>query len=125
MPSDKELGNQLIVEALSRIDGKMDRFDTKLDGLDDRMDGFDKVQIKQQGLLEEHIRRTNLLEEHVEAAKKTADESLPKTVQTVILAERQKLLFQVGKIAVLLAGTGVGGVALKEGITALLKAWNP
>ena len=41
---------------------KLDKLDTKMDKLDDRLDSSEKIAVKQEANLDEHMRRSDLLE---------------------------------------------------------------
>lgn len=49
----------MIIQALEKLDQKLDRQDMRLDSIE-------KVQVKQEANIGEHMRRTGLLEENVE-----------------------------------------------------------
>lgn len=118
MPKDNSLGELLVAETLNRLDSKLDK-------LDDRLDGIDKTLIKQEAILDEHVKRTNLLESKMESDKVVAKEQLPKDIQDQLKLERHKLMMFVLKILGVVAGTGAGGVAIKEILGAAIKIWSP
>jgi hypothetical protein len=118
MPKDSAgLGELLVAESLSRIDGKLDK-------LDDRLDEQGKTLAKQQVVLEEHVKRSNLLEAKIDLETKQIKETLPKEVEAQIKLQRNKFLINALKILGVIAGTGGGGMAIKEGITWALKFWG-
>ena len=47
---------------LDLILAKLDKLDTKMDKLDDRLDSSEKIAVKQEANLDEHMRRSDLLE---------------------------------------------------------------
>lgn len=107
MPKPDSLGDLLIVETLNRMDDKLDR-------LDGRLDSMDTTLVKQQAILDEHVRRTNLLEGKISADTAAIRESLPKNIEDQIRLARNKFLISVLKVLGVVAGTGAGGVAIKE-----------
>ena len=118
MPKDSAaLGEMLVVDALGRMEGKLDK-------LDDRMDGIDKTLIEQKGILDEHVRRTDLLEKKIEADVKTVRDALPKDIEEQIRLQRNKFIISALKVLGVVAGTGAGGMAIKEAISLLLKLWG-
>ena len=108
------LGEILVVETLTRIDQKIDK-------LDDRLDEQGKTLIKQQAILDEHVKRTNLLEDKIASDVKQVKEALPEAVQAQIRLARNKFLIQALKVLGIVAGTGAGGMAIKEGVGWILK----
>ena len=116
-----DLEDTLIVNALNRMDGKLDK-------LDDRMDGMTIVLTKQQGSLDEHVRRTNLLEEKLEADKETLrksiSEGLAREAADAVRAERNRILVLALKIGGVVAGLGGGGFGLRQLLPAIAKLWS-
>lgn len=118
MPKDTAgLDDLLVVNALSRIDGKLEK-------IDDRLDEQGKILITQQGILDEHVRRTNLLEDKIAADVKAVKEQLPKEISEHLKAERISLAKTGLKVFGVVAALGSGGFGLKELISAILKFWN-
>ena len=119
MPKDTAPGldDLLVVNALTRIDGKLDK-------LDDRLDEQSKILVTQQGILDEHVRRTDLLEQKLESDIKAAKDQLPKEIGDHLKAERLALAKTGLKIFGVLAALGSGGFGLKELISAILKFWG-
>lgn len=118
MPKDSAgLEEMLIVNTLSRMDGKLDK-------LDDRMDGMAGTLIKQQASLDEHVKRSNLLEEKIELETKKITEALPREVEAQIKLARNKFLINALKVGGVVAGLGGGGFGIKQLITAVLKFWG-
>jgi hypothetical protein len=94
---------------------QLDRIESKVDGLDSRLDSVEKVQVKQEANLGEHMRRTVLLEE---AQAATQAEIKPLTLQR---ARMEGALKVIGLIA-----TGVslvaGCIKIVTWIAALIQA---
>lgn len=111
------LEDTLIVNALSRIDGKLDK-------LDDRLDDQGNILVKQQAILDEHVRRTNLLEEKIEENKKATREGLAREAADAVRLERNRLIVLGLKIGGLVAGLGGGGLGLSKLLPALAKLWG-
>lgn len=109
MPKGKakssSLGDSLLVEALGRIDSKLDRIDS-------RLDDQGKTLALQNASLDEHVRRTNMLEEKI-------DKDVPEKVKEEIRVQRNKLLFNTFKIGGAVAGLGGGGLGIHHAIKAL------
>jgi hypothetical protein len=97
------LENTLIVNALSRIDGKIDK-------LDERMDGMSNVLVKQQGILDEHIRRTELLEAKIESDTSEKKE------------QNHKMLMFFLKLSGGLIVAGGSGVGIRHLVPLIFKA---
>lgn len=118
MPKDSAgFGELLVAEALTRIDGKLDK-------LDDKLDEQGKTLTKQQVSIDEHIRRSDLLEKKIDLETQQIKEALPKEVEAQIKLQRNKFLINALKILGVIAGTGGGGMAIKEGVTWALKFWG-
>lgn len=118
MPKDSAaLGEMLVVDALNRMDGKLDK-------LDDRLDGVDKTLIEQKGILDEHVRRTDLLEQKLEADVRSVRDALPKDIEDQIRLQRNKFLINAAKVLGVVAGLGGGGLGLKELIGLISKLWG-
>jgi predicted oxidoreductase len=118
MPKDSAgLEEMLIVNTLTRIDGKLDK-------LDDRMDGMSTTLVKQQDILDEHVKRSNLLEQKIDLETKKIVEALPKEVEAQIKLQRTKFIINALKVGGVIAGLGGGGWGGKQLITALLKFWG-
>lgn len=112
-----DLQDQLIVNALTRIDGKLDK-------LDDRMDNQGNILSKQQVSLDEHVKRTNLLEQKLEEDKKLIKEGLAREALDAVRAERNRILVLGLKIAGVVAGLGGGGFGLKQLFNVVMKVWG-
>lgn len=113
----EQLGDLLVVDALSRIDGKLD----KLDG---RLDDHGQLMVKQQAILDEHVRRTDLLEKKVDAETAALKQGIPKAVEEEIRLTRNRYLLNIGKGILALAGTGVGVAAIKAALTWIVANWK-
>lgn len=111
------LSDMLVVDALNRMD-------TKLDKLDDRMDGMASTLVKQQASLDEHIKRSDLLEKKIDLETRAIKEDLPKEVENQIRLQRNKFLISAAKILGVIAGLGGGGFGLKELFTVISKLWG-
>lgn len=112
-----DLQDTLIVNALVRIDGKLDK-------LDDRMDGMAGTLVKQQASLDEHIKRSDLLEKKIDLETKAIKEDLPKEVENQIRLQRNKFLINALKVLGLVAGLGGGGFGLNKLVSGILKFWG-
>lgn len=118
MPKESAaLGEILVVDALSRMESKLDK-------LDDRLDGVDKTLIEQKGILDEHVRRTDLLEKKIEADVRSVRDALPKDVEEQIRLQRNKFLINVAKVLGVVAGLGGGGLGVKELVGLISKLWG-
>lgn len=115
--NDLELGDLLIVDTLSRIDGKLDR-------LDSRIDGVDRLMTKQQQVLVEHVRRTDLLEKKLDQDVALVKEFIPKAIEEEIRVTRNRYLLNIAKGAAALAGTGLGVAAVKAALVWILENWK-
>lgn len=113
----QDLGEMLIVEALGRIDGKLE----KLDG---RLDEQGKVLVGQAASLEEHVRRTNMLEERMEQSTEQARADLPKNIQEELRVSRNKFLMLALKAGATLLALGGGGFGVHHGIMKLIEIWG-
>ena len=111
------LEDTLIVNALNRIDGKLDK-------LDDRLDGQGNILAKQQVSLDEHVKRTNLLEAKLEEDKKLIKEGLAREALDAVRAERNRILVLGLKIGGAVAGLGGTGFGLKTLLPAIAKLWS-
>ena len=118
MPKSQDLAEVLIVDALNRMDGKLDK-------LDDRLDNVGQTLVRQQASLDEHIKRTNLLETKIEADASALKVKLEKDVENLLASKRQKSLMLGLKILGGVAATGGGGVLIKNLVAAILKIWSP
>ena len=117
MPKKTDLEDTLIVNALVRIDGKLDK-------LDDRMDGMSITLVQHKDSLVEHIKRSDLLEKKIELETKSIKEDLPKEVENQIRLQRNKFIINALKVLGVVAGLGGGGWGGKQLISAILKFWG-
>ena len=86
---------------------KLDKVESKIDKLDDRLDSSEKIAIKQESNLCEHMRRTDLLENSQLSLRLDVDPLLK--IHTVIWG----ICKTTGALAIL-TGTVVGAIKIIE-----------
>lgn len=82
----------------------LEKIDNKIDRLDNRLDGVEKIQVKQEANLGEHMRRTDLAEESIQLLREDL-----KPVQTHV-SYMNGFLKGIGILATL---AGIGAAALE------------
>lgn len=60
-------------EVLTLVVNQLDRIEKKVDLIDARLDDHEKIQIKQEANLREHMKRSDYLEKHHEILKGSVD----------------------------------------------------
>lgn len=84
----------MVLQALEKLDQKLDRQDSRLDSIE-------KIQVKQEANLGEHMRRTGLVEENVELLRKEF-----KPVQKHVMYVEGTLKFLGGLATIILVAEG-------------------
>lgn len=113
----QDLGELLIVEALGRIDDKLEK-------LDSRLDDQGKVLVGQAASLDEHVRRTNMLEDRMEQVAKQAKDELPRNIQEEMRISRNRWLLLALKLGATLVALGGGGFGIHHGVMKLIEIWG-